>query len=408
MSALTNVFDYLLPDSDSEVKRQFTKIYVENEYRRYRALGIGDHDIIKFFQVCQKSDADPVLDDIYLIANKTSINNNWVTIGAIVYSQNFYKRKSFEIMRARGINNNWPKSIQEVADYFNAETGESKPTLRSVATITLNGETYEYTAWYPEYVQLTKEGKPRSSWKKPYIMLKKCSEVGLMRSLFPEVIRGYTEDELGYMYSDDAIEAEIVKAKAVEEGLAKIENEERVLERAEHSKEISEVVEAINVLISKVKTKTLTEKVEVLKKINVKNVNELPKKTLSELLLNKAILEGMIKKQDEITLTSKGISPLSENDIVDASYTEIPLQEQQELKEESIDIKTEAAQSETLYEFNITGDTKTHKVMLKNLGGRYNSPRTSWDFTGATLDILDKVKNIHGLKVNDVKASVNG
>lgn len=53
-------------------------------------------------------------------------------------------------------------------------------------------------AYWSEYVQLTKEGKPTSMWAKfSHVMIAKCAEALALRKAFPEVASGlYTPDEI--------------------------------------------------------------------------------------------------------------------------------------------------------------------------------------------------------------------
>lgn len=70
------------------------------------------------------------------------------------------------------------------------------------------GEWHEVaaTAFFDEYVQMTREGKPNMTWQKmPHVMLGKCAESLALRRAFPAELSGlYTQEEMGSLDEERA------------------------------------------------------------------------------------------------------------------------------------------------------------------------------------------------------------
>lgn len=261
MNAITQTrsyFDLLIPSDDKEVIRKFNQIYVENEVTKFKALGINDHDIINYFHKAQKSGADPVMGEIFLIPNKVFAGKEngrdvYKTVGTTIFSYHYLEKKAKQIIQDKEKKTVLPEAEVEQGDYFDPEVGEFRKTLKAVATIKIGDVTYKYTAWYPEYVQLdytTK--KPKSNWKKPHIMLRKCSIMGLLRSVFPEALSGYySQEEVGAYEDDEAIEAEVIREAITEK---KTEKLKEAVERIEHKEEKKENADQVNSIKDSIKT----------------------------------------------------------------------------------------------------------------------------------------------------------
>lgn len=256
-------YELLLPSSDKEVVRTFESFYVENEFARFKAKGIPEADILKFFHKAQISGANPILDQIYLYESYVSNRNGgYTTVGTIVFSYNFLKIKAQTIMNDKGFKDMWPIVTHGVGEYFIPETEEYKKTPFATAELTINGRTYSYTAWYPEYVVMNKEGKPTNVWKKYKMMLDKCSIMGLLRSLFPEALTGYyAKEEFASYQDEDELEKETIKQKDTDIIIERNEKTQESLERKEEIKnnqsEVEELKEKIKFNLS-VFTKKMT------------------------------------------------------------------------------------------------------------------------------------------------------
>jgi phage recombination protein Bet len=68
-------------------------------------------------------------------------------------------------------------------------------------------------AYYDEYVQTNKEGKPNAMWSRmPRVMLAKCAEARALRRAFPAELSGvYAPEEMGQAANEAAVDAEVIE-----------------------------------------------------------------------------------------------------------------------------------------------------------------------------------------------------
>lgn len=308
MSELTtqNTFYDLLTVKGDEAKITFTKMYVEAEVTRFRILNIPDHDIMKYFHKAQKTGADPTVDDIWLVASKVKVGNNqYMTVGTSMFSYHFLERKAKEIMKQEGLGLLWPQAEVVEGSYFDPAIGEGRQTIKAIASMEINGIKYSYTAWYPEYVQVDySTGKPRGTWgNKPHLLLRKCSIMGLLRSLFPEALSGYyAEEEMQAYQDDESIKTEVIQEIKTDKLIEKKKETTASLEKKEEKKNNNIEVES---LISSIKSNlgiittdmTVAQKGEKLFELmNIRSFKDIDKLSLEQLrekndVLNKLVFE---------------------------------------------------------------------------------------------------------------------
>jgi phage recombination protein Bet len=109
------------------------------------------------------------------------------------------------------------------ADYAYNDKNEVISATAYVKKCTQDGTWHEVavTAFYEEYVQLTKDGKPTQFWDRmPHVMLAKCAESLALRKAFPAELSGlYTQEEMAQSHSSEPeVKAvEYINANQVEE-----------------------------------------------------------------------------------------------------------------------------------------------------------------------------------------------
>lgn len=298
---ITQAPSLLLKDSP-EVLRSFEDNYVINEFKKYRSQNIPDNDIVTFFHRAQLSGANPVLDDIYLTPRSVKVKVNgrdeYRTVGTILYNYNFLRKKVSLSGKHGGT-----KVRTEVGDYFDPIKGESVKMLKAVATCIVDGVEFEYTAWWEEYVQKGQYGIT-AQWKsKPYVMLSKCAEAGVLRMAYPEWSSGiYTAEEMGAIEKDNSVlEAEF---EIQEQSEKKKEIQERIdqkEENKENEEEISTVLSEIRgMMVVLCEGMNPTEKGKFMfGNLNVRSFKDLEKESLESLQRKLNLLVDMHKKTKE-------------------------------------------------------------------------------------------------------------
>ncbi len=166
------------------------------------------NDFVNFIHKAQTYGANPIKDQIYLVAYNTKENNQWIKRGNAIFSYHFYISKAKNDPDFLGFS-----TKEEIGDYFNPENGKIIKQLKSTATIKFKSkrDPLEYTAWYPEFVKRNKDGRPSQNWKNPYMMLSKCALCNALKQAFPDTLGGMTSE-----FDKDGIENKEVDLSGVE------------------------------------------------------------------------------------------------------------------------------------------------------------------------------------------------
>lgn len=270
-----------------DTKRTFEENYLRMLFEKHRAL--PQSDIIEFIHKSQQTGANPSLNQIYLIERNTKVNGEWRKVGSVVFSYNFILAIANQTKEFQGYT-----SEMKIVEKFDPMTLESKKMLACTTITRRNNSEFPYTAYFDEYVQTDREGKPQGLWaSKPYMMLEKCSISGALRRAFPEALSGiYCEEELESASNelDKKIQNDFVEVKAEKEVQKKIEVIEKVnaIEEGELDAVLSVILNALaqltNGMTAKDKAKAMFEL------CSVNKFNDLKNKTMNEL---KAIAEKL-------------------------------------------------------------------------------------------------------------------
>jgi phage recombination protein Bet len=167
------------------------------------AKGASDLELELFMHACKRTGLDPLMKQIYAIKRWNNAEKKEVMAfqtGIDGYRLIADRTNRYAPGRAPEFKYN------EHHDVISATAFVKKQTV--------DGEWHECsaTAYWDEYVQTTKEGKPTSMWlKMPHLMLAKCAEALALRQAFPAELSGvYTHEEM--MQADSEPRTPIIPA----------------------------------------------------------------------------------------------------------------------------------------------------------------------------------------------------
>jgi len=176
------------------------------------AADCTDSEFKLFLYVAKRSGLDPLSKQIYAVKRwngrlkrkemviQTGIDGYRVIAGRKDYAGQDAPEFVHCVLTKRG---------EEKYEQIKGEKYTEPPVLVS-ATVTvyrfINGERvpFSHTAYWDEYVQLDKDGKPTQFWRKmPHNQLAKCAEAGALRKAFPNDLAGiYTHEEMQQAEND--------------------------------------------------------------------------------------------------------------------------------------------------------------------------------------------------------------
>lgn len=155
-------------------------------------------DLAVFLNYAQRTGLDPFARQLYMIGRNQKTKDGWSTkwtIQASIDGLRIVAERSGDYAGQVG-----PEFCGEDGVWRDTWTGTQPPVAARVGVLRHGFSAPLYAvAYYDEYVQTDREGKPTSMWaSKPRLMLAKCAEALALRKAFPNDLAGlYTADEMG-------------------------------------------------------------------------------------------------------------------------------------------------------------------------------------------------------------------
>lgn len=155
-------------------------------------------DLSVFLNFAQRTGLDPFARQIYMIGRNAKTQNGWTTkwtIQASIDGLRIVAERSGDYAGQVGPEYCGPDGV-----WRDVWTSAEPPVAARVGVLRHGFSAPLYAvAYFEEYVQLSKEGKPTSMWaSKPLLMIAKCAEALALRKAFPNDLAGlYTADEMG-------------------------------------------------------------------------------------------------------------------------------------------------------------------------------------------------------------------
>ena len=155
-----------------------------------------------FIHACKRTGLDPLMKQIYAVKRwDSNLKRESMTIQTGIDGYRLIAERTGRYCPGR-----------EPTYQYDAQGGLVSATAY-VKKQTLDGTWHEVpaTAFYNEFCQRTKEGKPAAMWMKiPHIMLAKCAESLELRKAFPgDVSRIYTKEEMQQAEMDIECKADL-------------------------------------------------------------------------------------------------------------------------------------------------------------------------------------------------------
>jgi phage recombination protein Bet len=166
-------------------------------------LGVADAsnaDLAVFFHVVSRSGLDPFARQIYMIGRREkNKNDQWVTKQTIQTGIDGYRLIARRAADKAGekLAEPEPRWCGKDLQWLEAWPFDEPPAACKVV-IYRDGEPFAGVVNYREFVQVNRDGKPTSMWKRmPANQLAKCAEAQALRKAYPQELAGiYVEDEM--------------------------------------------------------------------------------------------------------------------------------------------------------------------------------------------------------------------
>ena len=170
-------------------------------------------DLAVFLNFAQRTGLDPFARQIYMIGRNAKTGNGWSTkwtIQASIDGLRIVAERSGDYAGQTPV-----EYCGEDGVWRDVWAGSKPPVAARVGVLRHGFDAPLYAvAYFDEYVQTDREGRPTSMWaSKPRLMLAKCAEALALRKAFPNDLAGlYTADEMGH--AETRLQAHAVSAPA--------------------------------------------------------------------------------------------------------------------------------------------------------------------------------------------------
>jgi phage recombination protein Bet len=167
--------------------------------------GCTPQDFKLFMMVCQRTNLDPFAKQIYAVPRWDSkLNRNSMTIQTSIDGFRLVAERTGRYAPGR-------------ATEYQFEQGKLISATSFTKKQTADGTWHEvsYTAFFEEYCQKTKDGRPTKFWHDmPRVMLAKVAEAACLRKCFPmELSQIYTREEMEQAEVVETIDHEEIRNK---------------------------------------------------------------------------------------------------------------------------------------------------------------------------------------------------
>lgn len=204
--------------------------------KRTICKGSTDEELELFLLVCKKTGLDPFMKQIYPVKRWSTTENREVMSMQTSID-------GFRLIAER--TGNYSPGKEPTFTYD--KDGKIISATSYVKKRTSDGTWHEVaaSAYFEEYVQRKKEGRPTQFWERmPHVMLSKCAESLALRKAFPAELSGiYTQDEMSQSSKEEE-KPVLYKEEISEEEWAKLDSLALSISDQEYLKKLAEFVKA--------------------------------------------------------------------------------------------------------------------------------------------------------------------